>query len=144
MTLSLLSYGQYGIVVSGQSIEVSEGKISSSVGQIDYQYSISTSCEVNAGIQQSHNSTLEMIELNSKGISVYPNPTQDMIKIELESCDNDVHIIVYTAQGNIVMSEKHLQWPNITYSFGSFAPGIYLMELIQGKELRSIVKIIKQ
>jgi hypothetical protein len=136
--------GQAGIVVTGQSVENGSGKISASIGQVDYNNTSAVSGSVNEGIQQSNIITVEIIELDSLIIKVYPNPTQDAVYVDFVSLVKPVHYSLLSTDGKMVMTNTSLNDMHNTISLSNLAQGIYYLQLFQGQALKFTHKIIKQ
>jgi hypothetical protein len=137
-------FGQSGIVVTGQSLEVSSGKISASVGQIDFQSAVVGSGSIQEGIQQSSAIAVEVIELNALDIKVYPNPTEDVLYVDINSEPKLTHLILLSTDGKSILLDMHLNEHHNSLSLKSIASGVYVMQIIQGASTKQTFKIIKQ
>lgn len=135
--------GQAGIVVTGQSVENGSGKISASVGQVDYKGTTAIAGSISEGIQQSNSITVEVVELDSLNILVYPNPTQDAVYIDFVSLVKPVHYALLSTDGKMVMTNTSLNDVHNTISLSDLAQGIYYLQLFQGQALKFTHKIIK-
>ena len=81
-------------------------------------------------------------KFNNQFVTLTPNPTvnQFLIKINTSKKEN-INIRVFDTNGKTIYATKGL--PEQTYRFGeSFAPGVYLVEVRQGDEVKT-VKAIK-
>ncbi|XOV69111.1 MAG: T9SS type A sorting domain-containing protein [Fluviicola sp.] len=80
-------------------------------------------------------------ELESQGISVYPNPVSDVVNIELEGWNDKATIVLFNMDGKMLNS--------FTYNGGSspielneLASGVYLLEVRSGNRVGK-VRIVK-
>ncbi|HLO92335.1 MAG TPA: T9SS type A sorting domain-containing protein [Lentimicrobium sp.] len=75
---------------------------------------------------------------------VWPNPATSNFNLKVESpSDDQISVYLSDLTGKRVMKFKVLN--KQTFSFGeALSPGLYIMEVMQGKEVKSFIKIIKQ
>jgi hypothetical protein len=137
-------FSQSGIVVTGQSIELSSGKVSASIGQLDYQSTVVSSGSIQEGIQQSNTITVEIIEMNATDVKVYPNPTDDVLYIDINSEPNITRLVLLSSDGKSIILDTFLNELHNPLSIKTIAPGVYFMQLIQGEMSKQTFKIIKQ
>jgi hypothetical protein len=74
----------------------------------------------------------------------YPNPTQSQFSVRLESSNatDGISIVVYNVNGKIVETRQHL-FAGQTIQLGAlYRPGVYIIEMMQGKERRQL-KLVK-
>ncbi len=76
----------------------------------------------------------EDIEENT-GFEVYPNPTKDVINIEISGFDNEVDILIYNSLGQRVYSQR-VKSANSDYrqsiDFSQFESGVYVIRINDG------------
>ena len=86
-----------------------------------------------------------MEELDSWDFVFYPNPTQDLIHIELPQNKSDVNIIIWDATGRVLkrISEEELKLKT-QFSTANFALGLYRVGLMQNDMLLRIKNLIKE
>ena len=77
----------------------------------------------------------------NKTIKVYPNPTQNVLFIELENLNVTTHLDVLNALGEIVMKEN-LTTQNTTLNTQQLANGLYFLKLTQNNN-QQLIKFIK-
>ena len=77
----------------------------------------------------------------NKTIKVYPNPTQNVLFIELENLNVTTHLDVLNALGEIVMKEN-LTTQNTTLNTQQLANGLYFLKLTQNNK-QQLIKFIK-
>ena len=75
-------------------------------------------------------------ELNSK-IYLYPNPTTDLITLEIEGYNGLVNVEVYDLTGKLLQSTT-----NTTVSMGEYAKGIYVFKVAYGDVVEKL-KVVK-
>lgn len=82
-------------------------------------------------------SSLSLEENENENFKIYPNPTQNIVHIDVKSGEFKVELFDFTGK-NIFASTNAT-----TVDFGNFAPGIYLIQLQQGEKI-STFKVVKQ
>ena len=82
-----------------------------------------------------HKTTLEQ-----KGVSVFPNPSTNNVK--LTSSENIATVMIYDAIGNLVREVKSLNTPEYTIDRKGLETGIYLVKTLSATNRQSIQKII--
>lgn len=102
--ITLLSFSQQNTVSTGGEATGTGGTVSYSVGQIDYNNSQGSNGSINQGVQQPY----EFYELGIKeaffvNVSLFPNPTNEFIILQLESFTNDLSYALYDLNGKIVV-----------------------------------------
>jgi uncharacterized delta-60 repeat protein len=85
--------------------------------------------------------------LFSKQVSLYPNPTQDILNVKLDNqIFENITIRIIDANGNLVFNKnysKKFQLFEESIALNTLAKGIYLVELIQGSGNISAKRVIK-
>ena len=74
---------------------------------------------------------------NSNNISLYPNPTESSITINIEGCNGLVNVEVYDLQGRLLETTT-----NSTISMEEYAKGIYVFKVAYGDRTHEL-KVIK-
>ncbi len=82
-------------------------------------------------------------ELENSNISIYPNPTNGIINIELNTITTIDKISISDLQGKIIYLNESLTKSSIQIDLNEFSNGVYMMEL-QSNTGVSVHKIIKQ
>ena len=94
-----------------------------------------------------HNHYIDGINNNiskQNNISVYPNPTSDIIHVNIKSnlaSNTNNHIIVYNTLGTIV-KKSPISVSEMTISLSNLPSGIYILET--GNDVYSRVKVVKR
>jgi len=76
-------------------------------------------------------------------IKIHPNPTKDLINIDLGSLNGNVELTVSNALGQIVKREK-LSNQNTALDINNLENGIYFIQILSENKTISTQKIIKQ
>ena len=86
-------------------------------------------------------------EANKDGINVWPNPTNDIINIQIKSSEpEEVTLTLFSIEGKLERRIKSLLNPGInriTFNIENIDPGVYFLT-IEGKRVFKHQKIIKQ
>jgi hypothetical protein len=77
-------------------------------------------------------------------ISAYPNPTSSQFSVKLASSNTTdaISIIVYNVNGKAVETRTSLKAGQVIQIGGLYRPGVYILEMIQGKEHKQL-KLVK-
>jgi len=89
-------------------------------------------------------SSKNRIDESEMGISAYPNPTSDFIR--LNSISDDLVVLeVYNTSGILVLRENQLMWSNNSYEIDlrNLSSGIYHLVCVTDSK-RNSLKIVKQ
>ena len=83
---------------------------------------------------------IELTDVN-KGIKVYPNPVSNELSIEINGIIDNVNFEIVNVIGQVVFKGGLVKKTTIKTS--SFAPGVYLLKLENGKtiEFKKIIKV---
>ena len=74
--------------------------------------------------------------INSK-INVYPNPTDDLITLDIEGYNGFVNVEVFDLTGKLLKTTT-----NTTISMGEYAKGIYVFKVAYGDVVEKL-KVVK-
>ena len=75
--------------------------------------------------------------------NIYPNPTDGVFFVEFNSSIENVRLKIMDASGMLLESKKHKNVDFIKHKLNQPA-GIYWIELTDGKDQRTLLKLIKQ
>ena len=78
-----------------------------------------------------------IVKVESKKVSLYPNPTSGMLYIEL---DNSFDAVVYNYQGQVVMREYNNDGQ---MNLSALSAGIYFVEIRDGNNVMIEKVIVK-
>jgi len=83
-------------------------------------------------------------EMALEGVSVYPNPTDQLLNIRLEGQQNDVSLNLYDAAGRVVMSDELTSGTALSqFNLTGIANGTYLLRLATKAGLQATFNIQK-
>lgn len=76
--------------------------------------------------------------VNGNDVNIYPNPSNGIVNFSVNGPNNDdISIKVYDVVGQLIFSENmnvnSLQ--NTSYNFSSYAKGLYMVQILSGKDL---------
>ena len=110
---------------------------------VSYYYTDINSCSATATQTVDVSLCTGINEINEASVSVYPNPTRELIHIKIDaSLLNTATIELYDAIGKLVITEK-VNNTTTTLNLADYAKGMYTIRVkAEGKQ--SIIKIIKE
>lgn len=77
------------------------------------------------------------------GISIYPNPANDVLTVELNNSTEPQEIKIYNALGQLVLKDS-VFLRTTTLNIATLAKGIYILQLINKNKVASVSKLIKE
>ena len=127
------------IVSAGESVKNSNGSLTYTVGQTSYQ-NYQNGYSIAEGVQQPNVNyvVLNTSELEQDNISVFPNPTIDILNINSKHKFQKYE--VFDLSGKIL---KKSVLHNSTIDLSSFSSGNYIISLISNNKIKT-VKILKK
>jgi len=154
IVLSLLSFliclllqAQSTIPASGGNATGTGGSVTYSVGQVIYTTNTGINGSAAQGVQQPYEiSVITAIE-NTKEInlecSVYPNPTRGLVKLIVESSDQqNMRFLLYDING-VLLQDKKVESRETEISMDSLLPSTYFLKVLSGNREIKTFKIIK-
>ena len=154
IVLSLLSFliclllqAQSTIPASGGNATGTGGSVPYSVGQVIYTTNTGINGSAAQGVQQPNEiSVITAIE-NTKEInlecSVYPNPTRGLVKLIVESSDQqNMRFLLYDING-VLLQDKKVESRETEISMDSLLPSTYFLKILSGNREIKTFKIIK-
>ena len=81
--------------------------------------------------------------LFNEDFTIYPNPTDGIFSIRFNSPEEDITLKIMDASGKLIDTKNYDQVDLIEYEL-SQPKGIYLIELSEGENQRSLIRLIKQ
>ena len=94
---------------------------------IDPQASFSTNCNYLASCWSTS------IQENTTNISIFPNPTKDLITIEIEGYNGSFNVEIYDLQGRLLETTK-----SRTVSLKKYSKGLYIFRLSYGDKTEEV------
>ena len=136
---------QQGTVASGGDASGTGGKVSYTVGQIDYNYASGTGGSVSEGVQQPFEIFSVGIDDNS-GInltsSVYPNPTVESLTLKVDGDLKDLVYVLYDDNSKLIES-KRIVGTETTIDMSQLAAAKYFIKVINSNKELKTFKVIK-
>lgn len=134
---------QQANVAVGGNANGSGGTMSFSVGQVADKYVSGSNGNLNQGVQQ----PFEIFKLNvsdpSIDFNLYPNPTQDVIQLEITGLSNhSLQFYMYDNLGQLILSEL-ITSAKTTINMHSLASASYLLSIIENNKTLQTFKVIK-
>ncbi len=138
---------QEASVASGGNASGGGGFVSYSVGQLVYTTNTSTAGVVAQGVQQTYEISIvsglaenNTIALN---LSVFPNPTNDYLSLQIsDAAKEDLIYQLLDLNGKLLESKKIINKTEIIYTV-HLAPTTYFLKIIQNNKDVKTFKIIK-
>lgn len=132
---------------SGGDASGSGGSIAYSVGQVVYLYTNSTTGSVAEGVEQPYEISIvtSVNEYVKKdiGLTVYPNPTTNLIKLKVESSNIDnLSFQLYDLQGKLLETQK-INSANTLINVENFPNATYFVKVLRNNKEVETFKIIK-
>ncbi|MFM9985056.1 MAG: T9SS type A sorting domain-containing protein [Flavobacteriales bacterium] len=139
------AYSQQALVCLGGDAVGTGGSVSFSAGQITYITSTSSSGSSAEGVQQPYEiSEVDMVAtLSNYAISVYPNPTLDEIKLNIQNqLSAELSYQLYDINGQLIEYQGILA--SITdIDTDCLAAGTYFLKIMDGDRLVKTFKVLK-
>ncbi len=74
---------------------------------------------------------------------MYPNPTSEMLNVELGMLNENSTLFVYNALGGLVLKEN-INSKHTTINISNFAKGLYVVELQSNNQILHRAKLVKE
>ena len=107
---SMTSFAQKNTIATGGEATGSGGKVSYSIGQIDYKDQSGSSGDVNQGLQQPYEIFIVGIDDNKEirlEMVLYPNPTDSDIKLKIDQASvGNLTYQLFDLNGRQLVNEK--------------------------------------
>jgi hypothetical protein len=148
--LALFSFSvtaQQSITVSGNNAVGSGGSTSYSVGQVAYTTNSGTNGNLAQGVQQPYEIiTLGMDEHPeiSLNFSVYPNPTTDILTLEVGNYNNDnIGYLLFDITGKVIANNK-VTVSKTKIDMTGHQSALYFLKITENNKEIKTFKIIKK
>jgi hypothetical protein len=140
-----MAWAQKNTLAAGGDASGPGGTVSYSIGQIDYVTATGTGGVITQGLQQPYEIFIVGREEKEMGlpISVYPNPTEDWIILDVgDRVAQEMQYVLYDMHGKS-LTAQHLFTSQTQISMKDLAKTTYFLRVLEGDiEIRSF-KIIK-
>lgn len=140
--------GNYSLVNGTPFIPVTIGSVNfSDINGDNYPEVLITGLDTNNQettnlYQNISNVSVAEVDLQ-QSIQLYPNPTNKMFTLKLNSFSNDTQITVTTIDGKMVYFNKNINSNMLNIDTGVWENGIYIVN-IQNKTQHNTIKLVKQ
>ena len=139
---TLPAIAQNNTVVTGSDASGTNGTVSYSIGQVDYINATGSDGNINQGVQQPYEFFNDLgINENSLIVSIFPNPTTDIITINFSSINQHSYKLVDMNGKLLLANEITNQKTEIPMS--EFSSGIYHLYILKDNKTIETTKIIK-
>ena len=152
MTLSLIPmsglYSQATIPATGGSATGTGGSVTYTIGQISFGVISGTNGFIIQGVQQPYEISIVTAIENTEDItlaySVYPNPTEGIIRLKIKWLnDGDFRYQLYDMSG-IISQEKKITGEETEINLLNQSPAVYFLRIIRDNREVKVFKIIKK
>ena len=137
-------YAQVAIPAAGGVASGSGGTVTYTVGQIVYTTNAGTPGSVAQGVQHSYEISVVPGSQEDDGIRlicfVYPNPTSDIVKLQIENRIENLTYYLYNMNGKLILTNK-IESKETIISMGNLVPATYFLEVVQTTADSSVQKI---
>ena len=82
-------------------------------------------------------------EMSDTSIRFFPNPTNGKVSIQFKSTQAHISVKIMDTSGKVIDRKKYEQVETIEYEFNQ-PKGIYLIEVTDDKDQRSLIRVLKQ
>lgn len=111
----------------------------------DFQYKVMSACgddsvTVSLFVEDCDVSVREM---RTGFISIYPNPTTGLIKVDDDNVNGSIKVEVFAGNGQLMLSKQYAEGDEIRLDISDFATGIYTVKVNSSKGL-DVKRIMKQ
>ena len=137
-------FGQSNTVSTGGNASSSSGSVSYSIGQVVYTSAEGDNGSINQGVQQPYSvDVITGIEHPEIDLSVFPNPTQGQITLNIELDRTESYSCsLFDATGRLVFAQDKLN-PATIISLDAFAVGTYTLSVSKKKEVVKSFRVVR-
>tara|TARA_B100000809_G_scaffold189530_1_gene188063 strand:+ start:555 stop:1952 length:1398 start_codon:yes stop_codon:yes gene_type:complete len=87
--------------------------------------------------------TVGISEIENKSISIYPNPTKGIIKIDFSNIEGSVNYTLTSVEGRVIKQERNISETLLSIDLSDQSKGIYLLK-VENKYSAKIYRIVKE
>lgn len=139
---------QNTIPTTGGNATGTGGTVSYTVGQIAYSTLSGTIGIISQGVQQPYEISVATAIENSKEITlectVYPNPTSGLIKLIVESFDNEEMRFRLFDLNGALLQDKKVESRETEISLENLSSSVYFLKVISKSKEMKVFKIVKK
>ena len=141
------AHAQEAISASGGNATATGGSVSYTIGQIAGSTITGTNGSVIQGVQQPYEISVVTSIENTSSIDlqliIYPNPTRGVVKLLIESFDNQEMRFQLYDINSVLLQDKKINSPETEISMEMLPSSIYLLKVFINSKVVKIFKIIK-
>jgi len=75
-------------------------------------------------------------------LKIFPNPTSDIISLGFDEYQNDIDLILFDINGNIILKKHHQKGYSLDIESNGLISGIYLIKVYSDNKIKSIGRFI--
>lgn len=138
-------HAQDAITVSGGNATGSGGSLSYSIGQVAYTNHTSSSYNLEKGVQRAYEIEVLSEENHDEDflIRAFPNPTTDILQIDLPLRISFKELRLFSSDGRLVI-QSNILTQNPRLALGHLPVGVYLLHVLPFEGAPSTFKIVIQ
>lgn len=143
LTAVITAFAQSSIVSAGGEA-TGEGSVSFSIGQTAYVAVANENGSISQGVQQAYEISTETgIEITEIQLSAFPNPTTDVLNLQINGDFKNVTFALYNntskliTKGSVIGAESQIQ-------MGAYKAGVYFLEVKADGNAVKKFKIVKR
>jgi Secretion system C-terminal sorting domain len=88
--------------------------------------------------------TLSIIANYGKEIIAYPNPVKNILYVSTEKAYAELNIVLVDVLGKVIMERTYQNTQDVEINAKDLTPGSYYIQVYNGKELKSTLKLTKE
>jgi len=138
-------FAQQGFTAAGGEVNSSNGSVSYSYGQIDYQNYDNQDGKITEGIQQPFEILTSTVINSDYDISVdlFPNPTTRTITLSFGEINQQLFYQLIDLNGRIILSEK-IRELQTEIDLDRLVPSVYFINILDKDKIQKSFKILKK
>ena len=144
---AIVVQAQETIPATGGNATGSGGSVSYTVGQITYNAISGTNGTVNQGVQQPYEISVVTASNNAREITlectVYPNPTRGLLKLIVESFENENLRFQFFDINGVLLQDKKVEKRETEISLENLSSSVYFLKVIKNNVEVKVFKIVK-
>jgi len=142
----ITSYSQQTVIAtSGDYFRNGSTSISFTIGDLMIDSYLGSNSSITQGFQQTQVLSTEIENVTKVGlnISIYPNPTTDIVNIKFEGDNLDnISYVLYDIKGQKLIQEPIIKGQS-KLSLLQYLPSIYLLKIVKGTTTIHTFKLVK-
>ncbi len=117
---------------SGDFYSNSSAQLSFTFGEMIVETVSSSSNIITQGFQQPEQESVGIEETkNQLHVVLYPNPSKELLNIDLSEKEFEINLTIYDATGKVIKQQYIPSWQQkVTLNINSFSSGYYIMTLV--------------